>query len=340
MQKTKIQRRVLVTALAALLAAALPAATPTKAAEHVTIATDFLPHGMTAGLQLAVQNGWFRDAGLDVEVRDGKGSNATIQQVAAGQLDIGFAQLAAMAAAVSNGLPVISVMGFVQAGDNGLMIPADSAWKTLKDLKGKRIAVPAGSATAGFLDAFLRAGGTSQSDFVITNVDASALVSTYVSGNADAALSTVAYFAPLVAKDRPSRSILFTDVGLQVPSYGLVVRKDELGTKADMIGKFVETQQKIWVYIFAGHQQEGVDAIMAQRAGLRLDPIVLAAQLKGYMALFDTAATKGKPTGWQAESDWQKTLEVMRSVGMVKPEIKPADIFTNQFIANGYVRAN
>ena len=54
----------------------------------------------------------------------------------------------------------------------------------------------------------------------------------------------------------------------------------------------------------------------------------------------DTAATKGKPMGWQAESDWQKTLEVMRSVGMVKPDIKPADVFSNAFIASTYVRAN
>ena len=118
------------------------------------------PDGRVSGLLLAKQNGAFAAAGLDVDVLDGKGSTTTVQQVAAGQLDIGFGQLGSMAAAVANGIPVTSIMGLVQAGDNGLMVPADSGWKTLSDLKGKRIAVAAGAASTTFFDAFLK-GGTS-----------------------------------------------------------------------------------------------------------------------------------------------------------------------------------
>jgi ubiquinone/menaquinone biosynthesis C-methylase UbiE len=34
-------------------------------------------------------------------------------------------------------------------------------------------------------------------------------------------------------------------------------------------------------------------------------------QLKMYMPLFATPATKGRPLGWQAESDWQEALKSM-----------------------------
>lgn len=298
----------------------------------VVVSTDFIPHGMHAGLFLAKQKGWFDQAGLDVTILDGKGSATTIQQVAAGQLDVGFAQLAAMAPAISNGVPVISIMGFVRAGDNGLMVPASSGWKALKDLKGKRIAVAAGSATAAFLDAFLKAGGVTRADYTIVNLDNSAMVSTYVAGKVDAALSTVAYFAPIVAATKPSTGILFSQVGLNIPGYGLVVRKDELRSKADMLGKFVAVQQKTWNYIFAGHEDEAVDAILAGRAGMRLDRSIMMGQLKAYMLLFDTPATKGKPLGWQAESDWVSALKVMNGAGVVKPGFKPADFYTNRFI--------
>lgn len=320
-------------AVAGVLAAMVLGGNAWAAGEtKVVVATDFIPHGMHAGLFLAKQKGWFDQAGLDVEILDGKGSATTIQQVAAGQLDIGFAQLAAMAPAISNGVPVISIMGFVRAGDNGLMVPASSGWKTLKDLKGKRIAVAAGSATAAFLDAFLKAGGVTRADYTIVNLDNSAMVSTYVAGKVDAALSTVAYFAPIVAATKPSAGILFSQVGLNIPGYGLVVRKDELASRQDMLRKFVAVQQKTWNYIFAGHEDEAVDAILAGRAGMRLDRTVLLGQLKAYMPLFNTPATKGKPLGWQAESDWASALKIMNDAGVVKPGFKPADFYTNRFI--------
>ncbi|HEX9464777.1 MAG TPA: ABC transporter substrate-binding protein [Alphaproteobacteria bacterium] len=299
----------------------------------VVVTTDFVPHGMHAGLHLAKHNGWFDQAGLDVTVEDGKGSATTIQQLAANQIDIGFAQLSAMAAAVSNGLPVTSVMGFVRGGDNGLMVPVESGWKTLKDIKGKRVAVPSGSATAALFDAFLKAGGMSRDDITVVNLDSAALASVYVSGGADAALTTVAYLAPIVADRRPSSAILFSSYGLNVPGYGLVVRAADLDSRAAVFKAFVGAQQKTWDYIFAGHEDEAIDAMLAERAGNRLDRTVVLGQLKMYMPLFMTEATKGKPLGWQAEADWESALSAMKSVGLVKPELKPADFYTNRFIA-------
>lgn len=299
----------------------------------VVVTTDFVPHGMHAGLHLAKHKGWFDQAGLDVTVEDGKGSATTIQQVAAGQIDIGFAQLSAMAAAVSNGLPVTSVMGFVRGGDNGIMVPVESGWKTLKDIKGKRIAVPAGSATAALFDAFLKAGGMTRDDIVAVNLDSSALASVYASGGADGALTTVAYLAPIVADRRPSSAILFSSYGLTVPGYGLVVRTADLESRAAVFKAFVGAQQRTWDYIFAGHEDEAIDAMLAERAGNRLDRKVVLGQLKMYMPLFTTEATKGKPLGWQAEADWESALSAMKSVGLVKPELKPADFYTNRFIA-------
>ena len=302
------------------------------AQDKVTIMTDWSPHGMHAGLHLAVQKGWFKDAGVNVEVLDGKGSVSTIQQVAAGKIDVGFAQLGAMAPAVANGLPVTSIMGFVRAGDNGLIVPIAGKYKTLKDLVGKKIVVPNGAATAPFLDAFFKAGGVSRSDIQVVNVDSQAMVATYGSGQVEGALSTVAFFAPIVSETRPSTGILFADVGLRIPGYGLVVPKDAVDKRADMLNKVVAVNKRVWDYIFSGKEDEAVDAMLAQRAGLRLDRKVMLGQLKMYMPLFATPATKGQPIGWQAESDWQDALKAMEQVSMIKPGWKSADFYTNKFV--------
>lgn len=303
-----------------------------SAADKTTIMVDWSPHGMHAGLHLAVQKGWFKEAGLDVEVLDGKGSGATIQQVAATKIDIGFAQLGAMAPAIANGLPVTSVMGFVRAGDNGLIVPVGGNYKTLKDLVGKKIVVPNGSGTAPFLDAFFKAGGVSRSDIQVVNVDSQAMVATYASGQVEGALSTVAFFAPIVSEARPSTGILFADVGLRIPGYGLVVHKDALDKRADVLAKVVAVNKRAWDYIFSGKEDEAIDALLAQRAGLRLDRKVMLGQLKMYMPLFATPATKGRPIGWQAEADWQDALKAMEQVNMIKPGWKSSDFYTNKFI--------
>jgi NitT/TauT family transport system substrate-binding protein len=151
-----------VTCRMALLATAfciamLGVAGPAAAQDNkLKVMVDWSPHGMHAGLHLAKQKGWYQEAGLDVEILDGKGSTSTIQQVAAGQVDVGFAQLAAMAVARANGLELTSIACFVRAGDNGVMVPKGSGYKTMKDLEGKRVAYAASSTTGPFMDAFSR----------------------------------------------------------------------------------------------------------------------------------------------------------------------------------------
>jgi NitT/TauT family transport system substrate-binding protein len=322
----------------ALLASAfciamLGVAGPASAQDNkLKVMVDWSPHGMHAGLHLAKQKGWYQEAGLDVEVLDGKGSTSTIQQVAAGQVEVGFAQLAAMAVARANGLALTSIACFVRAGDNGVMVPKGSGYKTMKDLEGKRVAYAASSTTGPFMDAFLKASGTSRDKITLVNVDSSSLVSIYTSGSVDASSSTVAFFLPIVESARPSEGILWADAGLRLPGYGLLVQQKTLNDRAAVLQKFVTVSNRAWDYIFANHVDEAVDAIVKQRPNEKLDPKVLKGQIQLYMPLFATPATKGKPIGWQAEEDWAAALKAMEDAGVIKPGSKPSDYYTNQFI--------
>jgi NitT/TauT family transport system substrate-binding protein len=158
------------------------------------------------------------------------------------------------------------------------------------------------------------------------------MVSTYTSGQVDAALSTVAFFVPIVSEVRPSTGILFSDVGLHLPGYGLVVHKDMITEHPDILAKVVAVNKRAWDYIFAGHEEEAVDAIMKERANVRPDRKVLLGQLKMYMPLFDTPATKGKPRGWQADEDWRSALAAMEKAGVVKAGWQTSTYYTNKFI--------
>jgi NitT/TauT family transport system substrate-binding protein len=298
----------------------------------LTVMTDWAAHGMHAGLFLAQEKGWYKEAGLDVDIQDGKGSQRTIELVGTGNIDVGFAQLSIMTVARSQGVPVKAIAVFIRNNDNGVMFAADSDIKTLADLEGKTVAYTAGSGDGSFVPLFLKMGGADVNKVNLVNVDSSALVSMYTAGNVDATMSTVAFLLPIVKDEKPSKGITWGDVGLVVPGYGLVATLDTIAKRNEELKKFVAVTLRAWQYIFDGHQDEGIDAIVSQRPGERLDKVILRGQLDLYMPLFFSKATEGKPLGWMAPEDWEATVKNMETAGVLQPGSNPADNYTNEFI--------
>jgi NitT/TauT family transport system substrate-binding protein len=302
-----------------------------QAQERLTVQTGSLD-GVHAALFLASQKGWFRDAGFDVSIMDGKGSATAIQQVSAGQGDIAYSQLATMAAAIDHGMDLISIACFVRAGDNGVMVGSNTSIKVPKDLIQKRIAFATGTASAALMDGFFKKAGLSREQMTLVGVDLSTLAALYVSGQVDAAVNTIAYFGPIVSGSRPSHAIPFSEAGIRVPGVGLIIRKSDEIAKANMFTRFVPVTVRAWKYISDGHAEEAVDAMMAQKAGNRMDRAVLIGQVRAYLEAFDTPATTGKGIGWQSESDWMGAIEDLKGAGLIQKNWQPKEFYTNRFL--------
>lgn len=298
----------------------------------LAVRVDFSPWGMHAGLHLGVEKGWFKEAGLDVEVSDGKGSGIVLPQVASGDVDVGWVQLGAMAVARGKGIPVTSIAGLARRGDLGALVPKGSGMTKVKDLEGKKVAYTAGTSWGAMLDPFLEAGGASKDKVNLVNVDQSALISIYVSGQADATLTTYPFAKTSADRQRPSDGILLADVGLNIPSYGLVVSQKTLETKDDALRRLVPVVIKAFEYIYPNRIDEGVQAIVKQRPNEKLDTEILRGQLVEYEKFFYTDATKGKRYGWQSEEDWKGTIAVLEKTKSIPAGSKPSDYYTNRFI--------
>jgi NitT/TauT family transport system substrate-binding protein len=305
---------------------------PTFAADKVRLRLDWTPWGDQAAIHLAAQKGLFAKYNLDVAIDDGNGSVATVQIVGNGEYDVGHASLAPMAIARSKGLPVKAIAGFVQQNDIGLLVPIDSGIKGPADLKGKKIAFTAGSLEAPFIDRFLAAGKITRNDVELINVDAASKAGTYMAGRADAAFSSVPFFLPVVSSQRPSTSINFADVGLQFPSFGLFATEKTIGEKRDALRRFVSVVAGCWAYILAGHEDEGVQAIISARPQAKLNPAVLRQQVDTLKKFAFTDATKNLPFGTMALSDWKQAVETLAGGGLVDRSLDPATAFTNEMI--------
>jgi NitT/TauT family transport system substrate-binding protein len=304
-----------------------------RAADKLTVKLDFLPWGLHAAMHLATVNGWFRDAGLEVDAQDGRGSANTLQLVNAGQFDVGQIQVGLLSQAAANGSKLKAFAGFMRATDLSAIVPKDGPITKVADVRGKSLVVFAASPWMPFLDLWLKAGGMTRDDVTVMMVDPSALFGTYIAGRADILLTPEGAGLPFTSKGRPSRAVLASDAGIFFPSYGLVATDTVFSAKRDALSRLIKVQQHAWAYLADGHLDDGVAAMQAQRPDARLDPDMMREQASICLTLFDTPSTKGKPVGWQSEVDWDACIATQLAAGVVKPGIKATDFFTNELIA-------
>ncbi|GAA4334766.1 ABC transporter substrate-binding protein [Pigmentiphaga soli] len=313
-------------------AVAIAASAAAHADEKVTVRLDFSPLGFHAAMHLAREKGWFRREGLDVTIQDGSGSLNTMQLVAAGQADIGQVQLGLLVPARAKKVPLKSFAGYLRGSDLAVMVPRDSSINTLADLKGKKILCFSASPWAPFIDSFLAKAGLDRKSVNITMVSPTAMAGLYSSGEADGFMSVAPHQVPLLESTRPSKTIRMADYGLHFPSYGLVATEATLKNRSDMLRKFNKVQIETWEYIWNGHEDEAVQALIKQRPGMNLDPVTLKAQLEMNKPLFYTENTKDKRIGWQSAEDWKAALKSMREAGMDIGSARPEDYYTNDLM--------
>jgi NitT/TauT family transport system substrate-binding protein len=302
-----------------------------SAQDKLSVRLDFSPWGAQAAMHLAQNQGWFKQANLDVDIQDGRGSANTLQLVNAGQADVGQVQVGLVGSARAKGAAIRSIATFQHRTDLCILVDKDSPMSRVADLRGKTVVVFAASPWAPFIDVYLKSGGLTREDVKIDVVDAAALFGTYIAKRADGMMSTTGSAVPIAEASRPSKCLLASDAGIAFPSYGLVAREDTIANKGAALHRLIQVEQRAWQQL-KKNPEDGVKAMMAERPDARLDPVVLLNQIKLTLAYFDTPATQGKPIGWQAREDWEAALKSMQAAGVVNAGWNVNDYYTNALV--------
>jgi len=290
------------------------------------------PAASDAALFLSRNKGWLGDAGIDLKIEESRGSMSAIQLVATGQVDIGQGEFGPLIIAVDRGAPIVAVAGWARKTDISLFLDKDSPAQHPRDLKGKSVVLIANSPWTPVLDPFLKHIGLTRGDFNFMFVDSSALFGTYSSRRADTMMTVGPYVMPLVDPIRPSRTFDAADYGIVSPGTGVLVSRATLAGKRQALTAFIKAQIRAWNYIFDGHQDEAVAAIIAENPNAKLKPTVLRGQIDAYQRYFFTEATANRPIGWQAEVDWNEAIRFFGDSGLLKNAHTPADFYTNELI--------
>ena len=113
-----------------------------RANEQVSLLLNWLAGGDHAPYYYAQKMGWYKDAGIDLTLLQGKGSMVAAQAAGAGVNTFGLADMTTILVAIGKGADEKAVMDIYANYPGGLYWLKSSGIKSIKDLAGKKIGNP------------------------------------------------------------------------------------------------------------------------------------------------------------------------------------------------------
>src|SRR6516225_5417661 len=158
------------------------------AQEKIVALMNFTIQGDHGPFFIASDKGYFRQAGLDVDIQRGFGSADTVKKVVAGAADIGFADPVPLIQAVAEGQRVKAIMGGYMQEPCALYSTAqDANLKLPKEMEGRSIGGPPGDICIILLQPVMERAGADFSKVKVQNMDAPTRIPLLAAGRIDAA---------------------------------------------------------------------------------------------------------------------------------------------------------
>jgi len=312
-------------------AAALAGPTLARAADlqPVSVRLDWLPGADHSSLYLALARGYYKDAGLDVQIFRGEGSQSTLQLVGSGNQTIGLASLASLAAAVGKGVPVMAFAGIMQKSPDSVYGLATEGFKQPKDLEHKRFGYVPGDEAQRTFDAFAAKTGIDESTITRVALTESNVYSAVLSGQVDFTVGWINVDAPKIAKYKPiTKPMLFADYGVNTLGTGMFATKTTLAKDPDMIRKFLAATIH-GADDVKKDPQAGIDAVI--KAVPETDRGVITGEMSTLQDFLHTKYSAGHPFGWVAPEDLASTIEIEQKYFDLPASVTAADVYTDKF---------
>ena len=158
-------------------------ATQAGAAPKINFILNWIAGGDHAPYYYAQKMGWYKDAGLDLNIQQGKGSSMSAQRTGAGKNQIGLADMPPVFAAIAKGADLVAVMNVYANSPYGFYWLKSSGIKSAKDFAGKKIGNPPWDAARKMWPAFAANVGIDEKSVTWVNIQPNAKLSALKAGS-------------------------------------------------------------------------------------------------------------------------------------------------------------
>lgn len=164
----------------------------TSKPERAKIKVAYHPHIVgVGGILNAIDRGYFEEENLEVELVQFTSGATELAAMSSGDIDIGYLGVGAHVFAPQGQCAVLALDSTDFSGE--IMVKADSGIQSMADLKGKNVAISAGTTSELVLSMALKLNDMEKTDVNMINMDASGKVTAFMSGQIDAISIEVPY---------------------------------------------------------------------------------------------------------------------------------------------------
>lgn len=293
---------------------------------QVRLPVGYIPNIQFAPLYVAIDKGYFKQAGLDVTL-DYSTEIDNVTLVGTNNLQFAIASGDQILPARAQGIPVVYVMAWYQGYPVGIASKTAQGIKAPKDLAGKKIGIPilSGASYIGFR-ALLNAGGLTEKDVSLETVGFNQ-VETLTTDREQAIVIYVTNEPIVLQSQGTTVNVLRVSDYIKLVSNGLITNETTIKDNPDLVKHMVQA-------ILHGLQDTINNPDEAYQISKNYIPTLAQADPKVNqdILLASIDLWKTQRLGFSDPQAWQNMQKVQQDIGLLA---KPLDInqaFTNQFI--------
>ncbi|MEJ3747559.1 ABC transporter substrate-binding protein [Actinomycetes bacterium KLBMP 9797] len=231
-----------------------------RAGVQATYLTSFANFGRDAYAWVALEKGYFRDAGFDVTIQKGQGTGGNIQAVLSGQVQYAPVDLTGglLYMGKNQTTDFTAVAAIQQRTMAAIASTEDKNIKTPKDLAGKTLADTPGSVVRNLFPTYAALAGIDEKTVTWVDGDAATLIATLGTGKVDG-IGQFVVGRPTIAAVTKKNPVFLPYSDLLPDLFGnvLITRTALAKEKPDEVKRFTAALLKGLDYALANPQEAG-----------------------------------------------------------------------------------
>jgi NitT/TauT family transport system substrate-binding protein len=308
-----------------------------RAQEKVTFNMSWLPQGSVIGTAVAVDKGWFKEAGLDVSMMRGYGGNRTANELDQSQFDVGYVDPVSLMLNRSNG-GKIRMIGAINTEWPGAICyqSKQREVKSLDDLRGLRMGGGSASPVQNIVPAWLELNGKPR-DFVrMLRLDPAVVDASLIEGKIDLAECWRASNRAVLKKQASAAGVTlawmeYSAYGLDSYGSGFAAREETIARKPEVLRNFLRMSYR--GYDFARTNPDQAADIMVKLFPTADRAIVLE-QIQDINQLIVDKGAADKGLGYLREDRMKSSFAFISNAFDLKDKVALGDLYTNTLRGN------
>lgn len=294
--------------------------------DHIRLPMGYIPNVQYAPFYVAVDKGYFADAGFEVEF-DYSYETDGVALVGAGELPFALVSGEQVLLARAQEIPVVYVMGWFQDFAVAVAAKTESGIKTTADLEGKNVGIPVlfGASYVGFR-ALLNAAEVAEKDLTLETIGFNQ-VEALATDQVDAVVVYVTNEPVQLRAQGYDLNVIRVADHVQLASNGIITNETTLADDPEMVRRFVGAAIK-GLRDTIDDPEEAFEICKKFVEGLAdADEAVQMEVLNLSIDLW-----KADTLGYSQESAWVNMQAVLLNMDLLTQPLDLNAAFTNDFI--------